>query len=137
MTLPGSVEIASRFKRGATHQQCGGTIERIALIGDIGNVATAIAVLIAAAGMFARSRARKFQLAQVYIERPGTSMNISETIARPRSHPMLGATCSYARTSLTQRGERPTSPFGVFGTLACGLKYLISILAKTWANISS
>lgn len=39
------------------------------MIGEIGGVATAVAVLIAAAGLFAQSRARKFGLAQVYITR--------------------------------------------------------------------
>jgi hypothetical protein len=39
------------------------------LIGEIANLATAAAVLIAAAGLFAQSRARKWGLAQVYIER--------------------------------------------------------------------
>lgn len=39
------------------------------MIGEIAGVATAVAVLIAAAGLFAQSRARKFGLAQVYITR--------------------------------------------------------------------
>jgi len=39
------------------------------VIGDIASLATAIAVLIAAAGLFAQNRARKFGLAQVYVER--------------------------------------------------------------------
>jgi hypothetical protein len=39
------------------------------LISDIAGIATAAAVLIAAAGVFAQSRARKFGLAQVYIQR--------------------------------------------------------------------
>jgi hypothetical protein len=41
----------------------------VVLIGDIAGIATAVAVLIAAGGLFAQSRARKFGLAQVYIER--------------------------------------------------------------------
>lgn len=39
------------------------------MIGDIAGIATAVAVLVAAAGLFAQSRARKFGLAQVYIQR--------------------------------------------------------------------
>jgi hypothetical protein len=39
------------------------------LIGEIAGVATAIAVFVAAAGLFTQTRARKFGLAQVYIER--------------------------------------------------------------------
>lgn len=39
------------------------------MIGEIAGVATAVAVLIAAASLFAQSRARKFGLAQVYIKR--------------------------------------------------------------------
>jgi hypothetical protein len=39
------------------------------LIGDIAGIATAVGVLIAAAGVLAQTRARKFGLAQVYSER--------------------------------------------------------------------
>ena len=38
------------------------------MIGDIANVATAVAVLIAAGGLWAQTRARKFELALVYIQ---------------------------------------------------------------------
>ena len=39
------------------------------MIGDIAGMATALAVLIAATGVFAQSRTRKFSLAQVYVQR--------------------------------------------------------------------
>ncbi|BBX48055.1 hypothetical protein GCM10009641_09010 [Mycobacterium cookii] len=39
------------------------------LIGEIAGAATAVGVFIAAAGLFAQTRARKFGLAQVYIKR--------------------------------------------------------------------
>ena len=39
------------------------------MISQVANVATAIAVLVAALSLFAQSRSRKFALAQVYIER--------------------------------------------------------------------
>jgi hypothetical protein len=41
----------------------------VVLIGEIAGVATAFAVFIAAGGLFAQTRARKFGLAQVYIQR--------------------------------------------------------------------
>ena len=39
------------------------------MIGDIAGIATAVAVLLAAAGLFAQAHQRKFGLAQVYIQR--------------------------------------------------------------------
>jgi hypothetical protein len=44
-------------------------LKGVALIGDVVGISTAVAVFIAAAGVFAQSRARKFGLAQVYIKR--------------------------------------------------------------------
>jgi len=38
------------------------------LVGDIANIATAVAVLIAAGGLWAQTRARKFELALVYVQ---------------------------------------------------------------------
>lgn len=39
------------------------------MIGDIAGIATAVAVLLAAAGLFAQTHQRKFGIAQLYIER--------------------------------------------------------------------
>lgn len=38
------------------------------MIGDIANIATAVAVLIGAGGLWAQTRARKFELALVYVQ---------------------------------------------------------------------
>ncbi len=38
------------------------------MIGDLANIATAVAVLIAAGGLWAQTRARKFELALVYVQ---------------------------------------------------------------------
>ncbi|AEV71532.1 hypothetical protein MycrhN_0902 [Mycolicibacterium rhodesiae NBB3] len=49
------------------------------MIGDIANIATAIAVLLAAGGLWAQTRARKFELALVYVQQ---YWKIEEDLAR-------------------------------------------------------